>query len=49
MAVGYFEDMLSVGDGAVLVQCVVALQEANPGTACSDLLSLLTGNFLLAG
>lgn len=33
----------------VLVQLVVALWEANSGTACGDLPALLTGDFLLAG
>lgn len=31
------------------VQLVVALQEAKPSTACCDLLTLLTGDVLLAG
>lgn len=40
---------MSSAPSTTFVQLVVALQEAKPGTACGDLLTLLTGDVLLAG
>lgn len=40
---------MPVAPSPTFVQLVVALQEAKPGTASSDLLTLLTGDVLLAG